>query len=340
MPQAAIQLQEWRRRSTDRGAPRFCQIDAGSRQVSPRDELIDGLSQQHPRIAPKFFYDELGSHLFEAITLLDEYYPTRTEVAVFEQHRREIAASVGAGCTLIDLGAGNCAKAASLFASLRPAGYVAVDISVEFVRRAVQRLADAHPEIAMAGVGMDFSDSLPLPDFAGMVDGEAGVPLFFYPGSSIGNFTPPQALALLERIRARSGGGGLLIGVDLLKPVDQLVDAYDDALGVTAAFNRNVLRHANRLIGADFDPTQWRHVALFNQVRSRIEMHLEATRAVEVRWHGGGRSFTAGERIHTESAYKYTAERFAALLRQAGFTALRHWSDAGARYAVFHARAA
>jgi dimethylhistidine N-methyltransferase len=299
-------------------------------------EIIDGLLRPKPRLSPKFFYDVLGSHLFEAITQLDEYYPTRTEAAIFAQRAPEVAASVGEGASLIDLGAGNCAKATSLFGILRPSRYVAVDISVDFVRRAVERLATAYPQIAMTGVGMDFSTSLQLPaELAEELEGET--PLFFYPGSSIGNFAPDQALAFLCRIQSQAPGGGLLLGVDLVKDADILRRAYDDALGVTAAFNRNILRNVNRLIGSDFDPAQWDHVALFNQVLSRVEMHLQARQDLVVHWDGGERSFSCGERIHTESAYKYTVERFDALLRQAGFRAVRHWTDAASRYAVFHA---
>ena len=337
--QSAAIKQERRRRATDPDTPQFYQVNASDKQ-SPRDELIAGLLQANARMAPKFLNDDLGSHLFEAITCLDEYYPTRTEAAIFDQYREEIARSVGPGCAMIDLGAGNCAKAMRLFDSLQPARYVAVDISVTYVRRSVERLAAAFPRIAMSGVGMDFSESLDLPPaLQAAIDADEGTTLHFYPGSSIGNFTPPQALGFIRRIREQSPGGGLMIGVDLVKPADQLRRAYDDALGVTAAFNRNILRHANRLIGADFEPAQWRHVALYNEVLSRVEMHLESSSACLVRWDGGERRFADGERIHTESACKYNLERFTTLLRQAGFGQIRHWTDPAQRYAMFHALA-
>jgi uncharacterized SAM-dependent methyltransferase len=188
----------------------------------------------------------------------------------------------------------------------------------------------------MVGVGMDFSASLELPQELRR-ELHGAKPLFFYPGSSIGNYTPAQALDFLRRIQSQAARGGLLIGVDLIKPAAELQRAYDDALGVTAAFNRNVLRNVNRILGSDFDPAQWRHVALFNQVLSRVEMHLQAKHDLIAHWDGGQRAFAAGERIHTESACKYTVERFGALLRQAGFRAVRHWSDDKDRYAVFHA---
>ncbi|MEO7116838.1 MAG: L-histidine N(alpha)-methyltransferase [Caldimonas sp.] len=312
--------------------PRFIQSwfeDAEAACAAARTAL----AARPASIAPKFFYDELGSHLFEAITELPEYYPTRTEAAIFAEHGADMAAAVGSGMALVDLGSGNCAKAAALFPLLEPSRYVAVDISVEFLRDALRRLQREHPQIAMAGLGQDFAATLEIP--TDLLDGVR--PVFFYPGSSIGNFTRPDAIAFLARLRERSDGGGLLIGVDLVKPRDVLEAAYDDALGVTAAFNRNVLRHINRLITSDFDPHQWRHVAFFNDVESRIEMHLEAREALSVTWPGGQRRFDANERIHTENSCKYTVEDFAALLGEAGFAATRHWTDERGWFAVFWA---
>jgi len=314
--------------------PRFIQTwqpDAAGEQAAARAALAAGQAS----VAPKFFYDRLGSHLFEAITELPEYYPTRTEAAIFAAHGTDIAQALGAGMSLIDLGAGNCAKAASLFPLLEPARYVAVDISVEFLREALRQLQREHPQIAMAGLGQDFSQQLELP--AEVVGSER--PVFFYPGSSIGNFTPDEARAFLTRVREKASGGGLLIGVDLVKPRPVLEAAYDDALGVTAAFNRNALCHLNRLIGSDFAPRQWRHVAFYDEARSRIEMHLEATSALTVTWPGGQRRFVAGERIHTENSCKYTLEGFASLLVEAGFAAPRHWADDARWFAVFWASA-
>lgn len=329
-------LKAGRKTVAHRAGPRFFETETLVRQEASRSEIIAGLTRPVAQLSPKFLYDVLGSHLFEAITELDEYYPTRTEAAIFSVHGAEIAASVGEGATLIDLGAGNCVKAMSLFAILRPTRYVAVDISVDFVRRAIERLAAAHPDIEMIGVGMDFSSSLELPELL-VEEMEEATPLFFYPGSSIGNFTPAQALAFLRRIQSQAPRGGLLIGVDLVKDGEILQRAYDDALGVTAAFNRNILRNANRILGSDFDPAQWDHVALFNEVLSRVEMHLQARQDLLARWEGGERQFRTGERIHTESACKYTVERFDSMLRQAGFRAVRHWNDADGLYCVFHA---
>jgi L-histidine Nalpha-methyltransferase len=302
-------------------------------------EAAAGLLAPAAAVSPKFFYDALGSRLFDAITELDEYYPTRTEAAILSGQAGAIAAAVhaavGPGTTLVDLGAGNCAKAARLFGLVEPARYVALDISADFLRASLGCLQREHPALEMVGVGLDFSQRLALP--AGVVPGPA---LVFYPGSSIGNFEPESALRLLREARELAAGGALLIGVDLIKPRAVLEAAYDDALGVTAAFNLNLLAHLRRLLGADFAPRQWRHVALWNEAASRIEMHLEAREALTVRWPGAERGFAAGERIHTENSFKWTLEGFAALLRDAGWQRPRHWTDAQHRFGLFLAHAA
>ena len=212
--------------------------------------------------------------------------------------------------------------------------YVAVDIAAEYLRSALERLQYEHPALDMLGLGMDFSTSLDLPAEVG-----DGPRLMFYPGSSIGNFTPDEALAFLRRMHAASQGGALLIGVDLVKPREVLEAAYDDPLQVTAAFNRNLLRHVSRLASADFRIEDWRHVALYNAAAARIEMHLEAVREVRVSWPGGGRRFAAGERIHTENSYKWQVNDFAALIERAGFQPPQHWTDARGWFAVLAARA-
>jgi dimethylhistidine N-methyltransferase len=298
-------------------------------------ELDAGLRAGTACISPKFLYDALGSRLFEAICELPEYYPTRTEASIFARHGAEMARAIGPGATLIDLGAGNCAKAAGLFPLLHPAQYVAIDISADFLRESIERLQQRFPHIEMTGLGLDFSSELNLP---GVVRQDRR--LFFYPGSSIGNFTPDQARTFLRRIRAQcDDGGGLLIGIDLVKDSATLDCAYDDALGVTAAFNLNLLRHVNHLAGADFDVRQWRHCGRYNALESRIEMHLEAREALAVRWHGGARSFARGERIHTENSYKYRPAAAVGLLEQSGFQATKVWTDPAGWFAVIHARA-
>lgn len=299
-----------------------------------REELMRGLARQPAHVAPKFFYDALGSRLFDAITALDEYYPTRTEAAIFAAHAGEMAAACGTGRPLVDLGAGNCAKAASLFPALQPSQYVAVDISVDFLREALTALQQRHPALPMLGLGLDFSSALDLPDAV-----QAGPRTLFYPGSSIGNFTPDEALVFLRRVHAACDGGALLIGVDGVKDSAVLEAAYDDPLGVTAAFNLNLLRHVNALIGSDFDPRGWWHVAFFDAAASRIEMHLEARVAQTVRWPGGERRFEAGERMHTENSCKYRPGDFEALLHDAGFRGVRRWTDARGWFHVFAAQA-
>ncbi len=313
--------------------PRFIAghvADSTDERAAARAALL----ARHASASPKFFYDRLGSHLFEAITELPEYYPTRTEASIFERHAADLARHVGTGITLIDLGAGNCVKATRLIPLLEPRRYVAIDISVDFLHDALRRVQREHTAIDIVGLGLDFSRSLDLPP--DIVDGR---PVFFYPGSSIGNFTPGEAVGFLRRVRERASGGGLVIGVDLVKSAAVLEAAYDDALGVTAAFNLNLLRHLNRLIASDFDPSEWRHVALFDTEQSRIEMHLEARRDLTLRWPGATRAFRAGERIHTENSYKYTPDGFASLLQQAGFETPVRWTDPNGWFAVFWAPA-
>jgi dimethylhistidine N-methyltransferase len=296
------------------------------------DDLAAGLTAVPASVAPKYLYDELGLRLFAAITELPEYTPTRQEAEIFRRERRAIATAVGEDVTLIDLGAGDGAKAAGWFDVLRPRQYVAVDIAAASLHAALSALHQRHPRIEMLGVGMDFAESLILPPQV-----RSRQRVFFYPGSSIGNFSPVQAQRFLRQARnAVYADGQLLIGIDLVKHPATLVQAYDDALGVTAAFNRNILLHANRLLQADFDLADWRHVALFNAAASRIEMHLEARRDLLVRWPGAERRFARGERIHTENSYKYTADDFAALLTAGGWSPQHHWLDASEGFAVFH----
>jgi dimethylhistidine N-methyltransferase len=291
------------------------------------NEINAGLSAAKASIAPKYFYDHLGSSLFSSICHLPEYYPTRTEASIFNRYRHEIAALTGTGGMFFDLGAADCVKAESWFEAIKPDHYVAIDISSSFLLESLRRLKGRFPHMAMSGLGMDFSEHLELPSHL-----QCEKPKFFYPGSSIGNFTPDQALAFLKRVRSRCGDQGqLMIGVDLVKSTETLVPAYDDALGVTAAFNLNALNQMNRIVGANFKLSDWRHVALFNTEQSRIEMHLEAVRDVEVVWvhedRPVSRSFAKHDRIHTENSYKYQPKVFADLLHEAGFSDARFWTD-------------
>jgi len=314
---------------------RFADLRRGGDDATA--ELLAGLLAARAAIPPKYFYDELGSRLFAAICCLPEYALTRSEARLFDGRGGEIADAAGRGRLLIDLGAGDCGKAERLFPLLAPAGYVALDISADFLREALGRLRQRFPELPLAGIALDFTRGLDLPE---ELLGPAEAPrLWFYPGSSIGNFAPEAARAFLARIAraccATAPGGALLIGVDLVKDKAALEAAYDDALGVTAAFNLNVLNHLNRLLPADFDVADWRHVAFFDPAASRIEMHLEARRAVAVKLAGQVRRFAAGERIHTEDSYKWTPDGFAALLAEAGLPKQRRWLDEEGGFALF-----
>lgn len=300
-----------------------------------RAQIIGRLLDARPSVAPTYFYDRIGSRLFEVITVLDEYYPTATEHAILRRHAPDIAAAVGACAVLAEPGAGSCDKVRHLLPVLEPAQYVALDVSADFLEAALASLRREFPQVAMTALAADISRPLPsLPP---------GRRLWFYPGSSIGNFSPDDARALLSRWRVQGGDDcALLIGIDLVKDTAVLDAAYNDALGVTAAFNLNLLRHLNRLIGSDFRPQQWEHVAFYDAQAGRIEMHLRAREALAVRWTSPagsglaeGREFGAGDTLHTEYSYKYTADGAAALLRSCGFADVRLWTDERGWFGLF-----
>jgi len=297
--------------------------------MTAAEELAAGLSQPQAMISPKFFYDQLGSALFDAIVQLPEYYPPQVEAEISESIESELAKQIGSGTVICDLGAGDCVKAERWIRCLQPQHYLAIDISVEHLQRSLLRLHEKFPEVPMTGVGVDFSvglpSNLPFPD---------SPRLFLYPGSSIGNFSPPDATRLLTEIRSQLNGGWLLMGVDLVKPRDILELAYDDPLGVTAAFNLNILRNTNSLLRSNFDTQHFEHHAFFNQMESRIEMHLCTRNTCEVRWPSGSRRFEPGQSIHTENSYKYTEQGLRDLMSQAGFSELQIWSDRRGYFAV------
>lgn len=336
------------RRLATESAPR-ARADGGTRIVVQRAEaedlaaadLLAGLIARPAYSHPKFFYDAQGCALFDAICQLEEYYPTRTEAAIFARHRSEIARLLPRGAQWIDLGAGDGAKARDWLPAVMARRYIGVDIADAWLQPAVARVAEANPRVEAIGVVADLTAPLALHTL--LAERADWAPVFFYPGSSIGNFTPPQALQLLRAIRGHLdldgfGRGRLLIGVDLVKDHVRLEAAYDDALGVTAAFNLNVLRVANRVLGADFDPRGFAHGAHFNADESRIEMHLRARWTQTVNFElptAAWRVYEAGETIFTECSYKYTREDFAALLAQAGFHQHQFWTDAGANFGVF-----
>jgi L-histidine Nalpha-methyltransferase len=300
-----------------------------------RAEVVAALMASPASIAPKYFYDELGCALYGAICELPEYYPTRTEAALFASRRDEIAAAMGKGRQLVDLGAGDARKAQEWLPYIDAARYIAVDIATMQIERSLARLSGEVAGVELLGVAADFTTGLPLD---GVLDARPAT--FFYPGSSIGNFTPEEAVQFLSRIRGQCGarpGSGLLIGVDGKKEKRRLDLAYDDPLGVTAAFNRNVLRHLNRRFGFDFHIEAFAHRGFYAEAKGRIEMHLQALTDQVVKLGSAQRAFAAGERIHTENSYKYHAEEFEALLARAGFADVRRWSSAAEAYYVFYA---
>jgi dimethylhistidine N-methyltransferase len=311
-------------------SPRF--LDLVERQDA-RPALAEGLLARPARIASGHFYDALGARLFEAITLLPEYGLTRAEAGIFAAHAEEMAKAarvrLGAVFQLVDLGAGSCLKAERLIPVLAPSRYVAVDISTDFLKESLARVQRAFPLLETVGVGLDFTHEPPLP--ADLADRPT---LFFYPGSSIGNFTGDEAAAFLARLRASVPRSAILAGFDLVRDTGAMVAAYDDAAGVTAAFNRNILVNVNRELESDFDPTCWRHIAVWNADRSRIEMHLEAVGDQQVSWPGGGRAFADGERILTEISTKWTLAAIEELAGRAGFGPVTIWTDDRSEFAV------
>ncbi len=308
-----------------------------------RDRLLAGLRASPAHIEPKYFYDELGCALYAAICQLDEYYPTRTERAIFQANRLAIAAMISAGrspgaCdggTLVDLGAGDCCKAQSWIPFLSLRRYLAVDIAAPEISVALEKMSADFPEVEMVGLATDFSRSIEIPD-----DLLVGPRIFFYPGSSIGNFVPDDAVRFLRDIRTAIGTsrGCLVIGVDAKKDQAVLDAAYDDVLGVTAAFNLNALRHINRVLGSNFDCADWRHVGFYNSDAGRVEMYLEAKVETEVQLDGLARKFARGERIHSENSYKYHRREFEVLLSSAGFSQISCWTDDAQAFWVFCAR--
>jgi dimethylhistidine N-methyltransferase len=302
-------------------------------------ELHLSLTNDAPSIASKFFYDGIGSHLFDVITLLEEYYPTRTEQWIMDSFQVAIADAVGPCEVLLDLGAGNCAKASRLFNNIKPKQYRALDISKEYLEAAVSDLQKQFPHIVMSAQAIDLSLPLAFPDIPELRK------IFFFPGSSIGNYDPEEADRFFANIaRECHGNGGLLIGVDLVKDLETLRLAYNDPLGVTSSFNLNILLNVNRIIGSNFKVREWEHCAFFNESQSRIEMYLRARSNVEVNLPGCSAKdhvirFKAGDLIHTENSYKYTQDGFTEKLRRAGFDDIQTWTDLKKHFLVCFASA-
>lgn len=290
------------------------------------EAVLDGLKGSPKTLPCKFFYDRDGSELFDRITDLPEYYPTRTEIGLLRRHAFEIAELMGPGCHVVEFGSGSSAKVPILLNALdQPAAYTGVDISRDFLISSCQSLARDFPEIDVMAVCADYTQPFPVPDPPKDPNARR---VGFFPGSTIGNFAPAEASGFLATAAGILGaGGGLLIGVDLRKSTDILIPAYDDAAGVTAAFNMNLLSRINGELGADFDLGAFRHEARYNDVHGRIEMHLVSTENQSVTINGNRFQFADAETIHTENSYKFTLEGVAAIATDAGFDVERQWTD-------------
>ena len=302
----------------------------GSRALADsfREDVIAGLSLPQKALPPQYFYDARGSRLFERICRLKEYYPTRSELALTRAHLGAIAGFAGRGCALIEYGSGESRKSRMLIEALRPAAYIPVDISRHALRGATASLRRRFPWLEILAVHGDFSQPLKIPVGAGARSFSSRRVVYF-PGSTIGNLTPAQAHAFLRMTRGQVGrGGALLVGVDLKKDANVLHAAYNDAKGITAAFNLNLLARINRELGADFALRRFRHYAFYNPVLGRIEMHLVSLVRQVVNVGNHRFAFDAGESIHTENSYKYSIGEFRALAQSAGFRGEKVWLDA------------
>ena len=311
--------------------------DLAQRTADPafRADVLAGLAAPIPAVPARWFYDHRGSELFEEITRLPEYYPTRTETALLERYSGEIAARVGSGEAVIEFGSGSSAKTPILLRAVRPSAYVPVDISGDFLRESAAGLQAEFPDLPILPVEADFTRLFDLPAAV------QGAPkLGFFPGSTIGNFVARSAVDLLRAMKETLGEGAkLVIGMDRIKDVDTLVRAYDDAAGVTAAFNLNLLHRINAELDADIPVDGFRHRAIWNDALSRIEMHLEAVRDVAFSICGRTFAFKAGETIHTENSHKYGHRDSRILLRAAGWGVVSEWTDEREWFSILLAEA-
>jgi dimethylhistidine N-methyltransferase len=310
---------------------------AASSSADPafRADVLAGLAARPCAIPARWFYDRRGSELFEAITALPEYYPTRVETALLAAHCSDVARLVGPGRAVVEFGSGSSTKTPQLLAAAAPAAYVPIDISGEFLRESAAALAADFPDLPIQPVEADFMRPIALPE------GIARLPkLGFFPGSTIGNMGPRSAVDLLRAMAETLGEGAmLLIGVDRIKSPDVLVPAYDDAAGVTADFNLNLLARINRELGGDVPIDAFRHRAVWNDGDARIEMHLEATRDVAFTIAGERFTLAAGETIHTENSHKYGPRDARLLLRAAAWTPIAEWTDPDDMFALILAEA-
>jgi L-histidine Nalpha-methyltransferase len=311
--------------------------DLATRSVDPafRDDVLAGLAAPVPAIPARWFYDHRGSELFEEITRLPEYYPTKTETALLNRTSGEIAAQVGSGKAVIEFGSGSSAKTPVLLRAVRPGAYVPVDISGDFLRESAAALQQEFPDLPIYPVEADFTRSFELP-----TEVRGAAKLGFFPGSTIGNFVARSAVDLLRAMKETLGEGAkLVIGMDRIKDADILVRAYDDAAGVTAAFNLNLLHRINAELDGDIPVDGFRHRAIWNDALSRIEMHLEAVRDLAFTICGRRFAFRQGETIHTENSHKYGHRDSRLLLRAAGWGVVEEWTDERAWFSILLAEA-
>jgi dimethylhistidine N-methyltransferase len=293
------------------------------------DALLIGLRNQPKSIPCKYFYDAEGSHLFENICETPEYYPTRTELSLLKRHADEMAALIGPDAEIMEFGAGAGDKIRPLLDALdRPRAYMPIDISGSYLRKIAARLRREYPDLSIEPIVADFTCDLAMPVSS------AARRVGFFPGSTIGNFEPEEARQFMARSARLLNGGGLLVGVDLVKDPAVLHAAYNDRAGVTAAFNKNLLARANREAGANFDCDRFAHYAFYNPHLRRIEVYLVSTATQRVTICGRQFAFAEGEAIHTEWSYKYTVEDFRSIAASAGFTPRAVWCDANRLFSV------
>jgi dimethylhistidine N-methyltransferase len=316
---------------TDTSSQRYQFFNQHPEIADFEQDIINGLSAAEPYILPKYFYDEAGSRLFEEICNTEEYYPTRTEVSILRDNIDSITETLGKDCMLIEPGSGDSYKVRLLLDALRPIAYLPIDISRRYLQDEAQKLAAEFTWLNVHAVCADFTGKLELPYHV-----ESTNKIAFFPGSTIGNFLPEQAIKVLDEIRMMVGNsGGLLIGVDLQKDSKILNAAYNDKNGFTRQFNKNLLTRINHELGADFKLGQFEHHAFFNEDKHRIEMHLVSLQEQQVTIGEHVFTFARNQSIITEYSHKYTIESFQDLAAKAGFNYIQHWMDKDQLFAVF-----
>lgn len=295
-----------------------------------QQDILDGLTRVNKSINPKYFYDHKGSKLFEKITELEEYYPTRTELSILQEHAQDIAQYIQKDSLIVEPGAGNCTKIEYLLEALRPSVYVPQDVSEEFLQKSAARLSGRYSWLHVEPIASDFSEPIVLPDKYHNFQKHV-----FYPGSTIGNFEPDDAVQFLKNMHKLIGkSGGILIGVDLHKDNEILHAAYNDEEGITAEFNLNTLRHINKILESTIKVDQFAHHAIYNSQQQRIEMYLRSKTEQKYEILGRDIYFEPGELIHTEHSYKYTLDGIAELAEEAGFRLQKSWLDEDELFSV------